>query len=165
MEDLQGPADVPQDVAAVVDRIEDGRYAVLLIGPDEVELVVDAILLPEGTGRATGSGSASSVIWGSPPSVARTSSVAWSASDAPAAADGSADRSRHRSSGNPQGTGAHFLSTPTAVGPDRKACTWTTQRTPGTPRTGPLPTGAPGTQPPKECRPPAADAAGCASPD
>lgn len=51
MEDLQGPADVPQDVAAVVDRIEDGRYAVLLIGPDEVELVVDAILLPEGTGE------------------------------------------------------------------------------------------------------------------
>jgi hypothetical protein len=46
------PADVPADVpvdAAVVDRIEDGRHAVLLVGPAEVELVVDVALLPEGT--------------------------------------------------------------------------------------------------------------------
>jgi hypothetical protein len=42
------PADVPVD-AAVVDRIEDGRHAVLLVGPAEVELVVDVALLPEGT--------------------------------------------------------------------------------------------------------------------
>jgi hypothetical protein len=46
------PADVRADVpvdAAVVDRIEDGRHAVLLVGPAEVELVVDVALLPEGT--------------------------------------------------------------------------------------------------------------------
>jgi hypothetical protein len=41
--------DAVQDVTAVVDRIEDGMHAVLLVGPDEVELVVDATLLPEGT--------------------------------------------------------------------------------------------------------------------
>jgi len=40
-------ADVPAD-AAVVDRIEDGRHAVLLVGEAEVELVVDVALLPEG---------------------------------------------------------------------------------------------------------------------
>ncbi len=40
--------DVPSD-AAVVDRIEDGTHAVLLVGADEVELVLDAALLPEGT--------------------------------------------------------------------------------------------------------------------
>ncbi len=39
---------IPDD-AAVVDRIEDGTYAVLHVGPDEVELVVDVALLPEGT--------------------------------------------------------------------------------------------------------------------
>jgi hypothetical protein len=39
---------VPSD-AAVVDRIEDGTHAVLLVGADEVELVLDAALLPEGT--------------------------------------------------------------------------------------------------------------------
>jgi len=51
-----GPADVPVDVpgdvptdAAVVDRIEDGRHAVLLVGAAEVELVVDIALLPDGT--------------------------------------------------------------------------------------------------------------------
>jgi hypothetical protein len=50
------PADVPADAAvdvpadaAVVDRIEDGRHAVLLVGAAEVELVVDVALLPEGT--------------------------------------------------------------------------------------------------------------------
>jgi hypothetical protein len=41
-------SDMPDD-AAVVDRIEDGRHAVLLVGPSEVELVVDVALLPEGT--------------------------------------------------------------------------------------------------------------------
>lgn len=51
MEDLQDAAGAPQDVTAVVDRIEDGRHAVLLVGPDEAELVVDAVLLPEGTGE------------------------------------------------------------------------------------------------------------------
>ena len=44
-----GIEDGVQDVTAVVDRIEDGMHAVLLVGPDEVELVVDATLLPEGT--------------------------------------------------------------------------------------------------------------------
>lgn len=39
---------VPDD-AVVVDRIEDGRHAVLLVGEAEVELVVDVALLPEGT--------------------------------------------------------------------------------------------------------------------
>jgi len=33
----------------VVDRIVDGRHAVLLIGPQEVEVVIDASLLPVGT--------------------------------------------------------------------------------------------------------------------
>jgi hypothetical protein len=49
-DDAVTPADdgVAQD-ALVVDRIVDGRRAVLLIGPDEVELVIDAALLPEGT--------------------------------------------------------------------------------------------------------------------
>jgi hypothetical protein len=46
---IGSPSDAPQDVTAVVDRIEDGLHAVLLVGPDEVELVVDATLLPEGT--------------------------------------------------------------------------------------------------------------------
>lgn len=41
-------SDIPAD-AAVVDRIEDGRHAVLLVGPEEVELVVDVALLPEST--------------------------------------------------------------------------------------------------------------------
>jgi len=41
------PDAVPPD-AAVIDRIEDGRRAVLLVGPDEVELVLDAGLLPDG---------------------------------------------------------------------------------------------------------------------
>jgi hypothetical protein len=46
----QDPADdaVPAH-AAVVDRIVDGRHAVLLVGAAEVELVVDVALLPEGT--------------------------------------------------------------------------------------------------------------------
>lgn len=39
---------IPDD-AAVVDRIEDGTHAVLHVGPDEVELVVDVAILPEGT--------------------------------------------------------------------------------------------------------------------
>ena len=39
---------VPDD-AAVVDRIVDGRHAVLLVGAGEVELVVDVARLPEGT--------------------------------------------------------------------------------------------------------------------
>jgi hypothetical protein len=39
---------VPAD-AAVVDRIVDGRHAVLLVGAAEVELVLDLALLPEGT--------------------------------------------------------------------------------------------------------------------
>lgn len=43
--------DAIQDVTAVVDRIEDAMHAVLLVGPDEVELVVDVTLLPEGTGE------------------------------------------------------------------------------------------------------------------
>jgi hypothetical protein len=34
--------------SAVLDRIVDGRLAVLLVGPDEVELVLDASSLPEG---------------------------------------------------------------------------------------------------------------------
>ena len=38
---------IPSD-AAVVDRIEDGTHAVLHVGPDEVELIVDVALLPEG---------------------------------------------------------------------------------------------------------------------
>jgi len=42
--------DIPAD-AAVIDRIEDGRRAVLLVGPDEVELVLDVALLPEGAGE------------------------------------------------------------------------------------------------------------------
>ena len=42
-------ADAVPDDAAVVDRIEDGRHAVLLVGESEVELVVDVTLLPEGT--------------------------------------------------------------------------------------------------------------------
>ena len=39
-------SDVPTD-AAVLDRIEDG-LAVLLVGPDEVEVTVPAALLPAG---------------------------------------------------------------------------------------------------------------------
>ena len=42
-------SDAIPDDAAVVDRIEDGRHAVLLVGPDEVELVFDVALLPEGS--------------------------------------------------------------------------------------------------------------------
>ena len=49
IDEIGSPSDAPQDVTAVVDRIEDGLHAVLLVGPDEVELVVDATLLPEGT--------------------------------------------------------------------------------------------------------------------
>jgi hypothetical protein len=50
---IRGPEEavdgrVPDD-AAVVDRIVDGRHAVLLVGPAEVELHVDVALLPEGT--------------------------------------------------------------------------------------------------------------------
>jgi hypothetical protein len=45
---MSGPTPIPDD-AAVVDRIEDGRHAVLLLGPHEAELVVDVSLLPEGT--------------------------------------------------------------------------------------------------------------------
>jgi len=41
------PSEVPRD-AAVVDRIEDGTLAVLLVGPDEVELVLDVSVLPAG---------------------------------------------------------------------------------------------------------------------
>jgi hypothetical protein len=41
---------IPSD-AAVVDRIEDGARAVLLVGEAEVELVIDVALLPEGTGE------------------------------------------------------------------------------------------------------------------
>ena len=41
-------SDTIPDDAAVVDRIEDGRHAVLLVGPDEVELVLDVALLPDG---------------------------------------------------------------------------------------------------------------------
>lgn len=36
---------------AVVDRIVDGEHAVLLVGEDEVELVVPAGRLPEGAGE------------------------------------------------------------------------------------------------------------------
>jgi hypothetical protein len=42
------PDAIPAD-AAVVDRIEDGVHAVLHVGPAEVEIVLDAELLPEGT--------------------------------------------------------------------------------------------------------------------
>jgi len=38
---------IPVD-AAVIDRIEDGALAVLLVGPDEIELVISIELLPEG---------------------------------------------------------------------------------------------------------------------
>lgn len=38
---------IPPD-AVVLDRIVDGQRAVLLVGPDEVELVVDHASLPEG---------------------------------------------------------------------------------------------------------------------
>jgi hypothetical protein len=41
-------SEVPVD-AAVVDRIEDGTRAVLLVGPGEVELVLEVSVLPEGT--------------------------------------------------------------------------------------------------------------------
>jgi hypothetical protein len=44
-----GPVDAPVgNDAAVIDRIEDGRHAVLLVGAGEVELVVDVALLPAG---------------------------------------------------------------------------------------------------------------------
>ncbi len=43
------PLDAIPGDAAVVDRIEDGAHAVLLVGPAEVELVLDVALLPEGT--------------------------------------------------------------------------------------------------------------------
>jgi hypothetical protein len=42
-------SDAIPDDAAVVDRIEDGQRAVLLVGEDEVEVHVDVSLLPEGT--------------------------------------------------------------------------------------------------------------------
>lgn len=38
---------------AVVDRIVDGRAAVLLVGPAEVELFLSADALPEGAGEGT----------------------------------------------------------------------------------------------------------------
>lgn len=38
---------------AVVDRIVDGRTAVLLVGPDEVELLLAAAALPDGAGEGT----------------------------------------------------------------------------------------------------------------
>lgn len=38
---------------AVVDRIVDDRTAVLLVGPDEVELLLAAEALPEGAGEGT----------------------------------------------------------------------------------------------------------------
>ncbi len=38
---------------AVVDRIVDGRTAVLLVGPDEVELLLAVEALPEGVGEGT----------------------------------------------------------------------------------------------------------------
>ncbi len=41
-------SEIPID-AAVVDRIEDGEHAVLLVGPEEIELVLDLARLPEGT--------------------------------------------------------------------------------------------------------------------
>jgi hypothetical protein len=44
-------ADDPPRDALVVDRIVDGRHAVLLVGPDEVELVVDVGVLPDGVGE------------------------------------------------------------------------------------------------------------------
>lgn len=47
---VPGATSIPDD-AAVVDRIEDGRHAVLLVGPDEVELVVAADRLPAATGE------------------------------------------------------------------------------------------------------------------
>ncbi len=43
------PDDAATHLEAVVDRIEDDRSAVLLVGPGEVELVVDRGLLPPGT--------------------------------------------------------------------------------------------------------------------
>jgi hypothetical protein len=44
----EGPdAAIPED-AAVLDRIEDGVRAVLLVGPGEVELILDVALLPSG---------------------------------------------------------------------------------------------------------------------
>jgi hypothetical protein len=54
---MSDPTDVPRSSAndgiaqdaLVVDRIVDGRHAVLLIGPDEIELVIDVDLLPAGT--------------------------------------------------------------------------------------------------------------------
>lgn len=52
MTDMSGmatPSDaIPLD-SAVVDRIEDDTSAVLHVGPDEVELIVDVALLPAGT--------------------------------------------------------------------------------------------------------------------
>jgi len=42
------PSDAVPSDAAVVDRIEEGMHAVLHIGPDEVELIVEVELLPEG---------------------------------------------------------------------------------------------------------------------
>jgi len=47
--DPSAGSDVVDGDALVVDRIVDGRHAVLLIGPDEVELVIDLALLPAGT--------------------------------------------------------------------------------------------------------------------
>jgi hypothetical protein len=41
--------DAVADDALVVDRIVDGRHAVLLVGPDEIELVIDVARLPAGT--------------------------------------------------------------------------------------------------------------------
>ena len=49
MSDDSSTTDAVPDDAAVVDRIEDGRHAVLLVGEAEVELVVDVARLPDGT--------------------------------------------------------------------------------------------------------------------
>jgi hypothetical protein len=46
------PADIPSD-RAVVDRIVDGATAVLLVGPDELELHLPADALPEGATDGT----------------------------------------------------------------------------------------------------------------
>jgi len=45
-------SEVPAD-RAVIDRIVDGAIAVLLVGPDEVELHVPARDLPEGAGEGS----------------------------------------------------------------------------------------------------------------
>lgn len=52
MADAGGGADrATAALTAVVDRVVDGRSAVLLVGDDEQELVVPIALLPDGTGE------------------------------------------------------------------------------------------------------------------